>query len=104
MAQAVLNNLNNMNITNNYTSSEQTVGKGVDSSSKTDFEKLFEKQTAAQTASSDKKIQNNETAKDSGYTLGDLKSSVKIENPNQHTPAGSFCQWVLNFYSCTEST
>ena len=80
MAQAVLNNLNNMNITNNYTSSEQTVGKGVDSSSKTDFEKLFEKQTAAQTASSDKKIQNNETAKDSGYTLGDLKSSVKIEN------------------------
>ena len=69
-----------MNITNNYTSSEQTVGKGVDSSSKTDFEKLFEKQTAAQTASSDKKIQNNETAKDSGYTLGDLKSSVKIEN------------------------
>lgn len=80
MAQAVLNNLNNMNITNNYTSSEQTVGKGVDSSSKTDFEKLFEKQTAAQTASSDKKIQNNETAKDSGCTLGDLKSSVKIEN------------------------
>ena len=80
MAQAVLNNLNNMNITNNYTSSEQTVGKGVDSSSKTDFEKLFEKQTAAQTASSDKKFQNNETAKDSGYTLGDLKSSVKIEN------------------------
>ena len=80
MAQAVLNNLNNMNITNNYTSSEQTVGKGVDNSSKTDFEKLFEKQTAAQTASSDKKIQNNETAKDSGYTLGDLKSSVKIEN------------------------
>ena len=80
MAQAVLNNLNNMNITNNYTSSEQTVGKGVDSSSKTDFEKLFEKQTAAQTASSDKKIQNNDTAKDSGYTLGDLKSSVKIEN------------------------
>lgn len=79
MAQAVLNNLNNMNITN-YTSSEQTVGKGFDSSSKTDFEKLFEKQSAAQKMSNNKNAEPEEVVKDSGYTLGDVKDAAKINN------------------------